>query len=191
MGVALATNWWSLVMRGVLGILLGVITFAWPGITLTALVFLFGAYALVDGIMAIAGAVRAVERRDRWGVLVLEGIVGIAAAAITVLWPAITLLSLIFVIAAWSIVTGVLELVAAARLRRHVRGEWLMVVGGIASVVFGILVAIAPLAGALVIALWLGVYAFIFGIVLLILGFRLRSWQHHAPASPPMPAPAH
>jgi uncharacterized membrane protein HdeD (DUF308 family) len=191
MRVALATNWWALVIRGVLGILLGVVTFAWPGITLTALVFLFGAYALIDGIMAIVGAVRAMERHDRWGVLVLEGIVGIAAAAVTVLWPAITALSLVFVIAAWALVTGFLELVAAVRLRKHVRHEWLLVLGGVASVAFGVLIAMAPLAGALVIALWFGAYAFVFGVVLVGLGFKLRSWQHHMQTGPAVTAPAH
>src|SRR5438445_56613 len=107
MRIAPARNWWALVLRGILGILIGVLTFAWPGITLTALVFLFAGYALVDGAICIAGAVRAVEAHDRWGALLFEGVVGIATAFITALWPAITALSLVLVIAAWSIVTGV------------------------------------------------------------------------------------
>jgi uncharacterized membrane protein HdeD (DUF308 family) len=176
MRVVLAKNWWSLVIRGIVGIVLGVITFAWPGITLTALVFLFGGYALLDGILCIAGAVRAAEKRERWGVLLVEGVVGIATAVITVVWPAITALALVYLIAAWALVTGVLEIMAAIRLRRHITGEWLLVLGGVASVVFGILMVIAPLAGALVIAVWVGAYAFVFGALLVALGFRLRSW---------------
>lgn len=188
----LAKNWWSLVLRGIAAILLGVITFLWPGITITALVFLFGGYALVDGVLSIAGAVRAAERRDRWGVLLIEGIVGIAAGFITMLWPAITALALVYVIAAWAIVTGAFEIAAAIRLRKVIRGEWLLALGGIASVVFGILMIIAPLAGALVIALWVGAYALVFGVVMVALGFKLRSWAKALPAGgPPLAAPAH
>lgn len=178
MGFGLARNWWSLVIRGFLGIAVGVLTFVWPGITLIALVFLFAAYALVDGVVNITGAVRSVAAHERWGVLLLEGLAGIAAAVITVFWPGITLLSLVLVIAAWAILTGVAEIVAAVRLRRHVSGEWLLALAGVASVVFGVLLASIPAVGALVIALWFGAYALVFGIILVVLGFRLRSWEH-------------
>jgi uncharacterized membrane protein HdeD (DUF308 family) len=175
-------------LRGLFGIALGVLTFIWPAMTLVALVFLFGAYALVDGIACIAGAVRAVETRHRWGILVLEGIAGIVTAAITVFWPGITALALVWVIAVWAIVTGVLELVAAVRLRRQVSGEWLLVLGGVASVVFGGLLVISPIVGGLVIALWIGAYAFVFGILLLALGFRLRSLGRALPSGNFAPA---
>ena len=131
MRIVLARNWWSLVLRGVLGILVGILTFVWPGITLTALVFLFGAYALVDGVVSIAGAIRAAESHERWGALLIEGIVGILAAAFTVLWPPITALALVYVMAAWAIVTGIFEIVAAVRLRKHITGEWLLALSGI------------------------------------------------------------
>jgi uncharacterized membrane protein HdeD (DUF308 family) len=191
MNIALARNWWSLVIRGIAAILLGVVTFAWPGITLAALVLLYGAYALVDGVMAIIGAVRAAQSHERWGALLIEGIAGIVAAAITVAWPGITALALVFVIAAWAIVTGVFELVAAVRLRKYITGEWLLALGGIASIAFGVLIVIAPLAGALVIALWVGAYTLVFGVLMIALGFRLRSWGKTPHAGPSVAIPAH
>ena len=177
MTIALVNNWWSPVIRGLVAILLGIITLAWPGITLGALVLLFGAYALIDGIVSILGAWRAARAHERWGVLVLEGVTGIIAAVITLAWPAITALALVFVIAAWAIVTGIFEIVAAIRLRKYIKREWLLILGGIASVVFGILLAISPLMGALVLAIWFGVYALIFGGMLVGLGLRLRTWS--------------
>jgi uncharacterized membrane protein HdeD (DUF308 family) len=191
MRIALATNWWALVIRGLAGIAFGILTFAWPGITLVALVFLFAGYSLVDGVMNIVGAVRAIEKHDRWGILVLEGIVGIGAAAITVLWPGITALALVYVIAAWAVVTGCLEIAAAIRLRRVISGEWLLVLSGALSLVFGILLVISPIAGALVIALWVGAYALIFGVIMVALGLRLRSWGRSVMASGHIPATAH
>ncbi|MCU1234698.1 MAG: hypothetical protein JWP63_2665 [Candidatus Solibacter sp.] len=192
MGIALATNWWALVIRGLLGIVLGILTFAWPGITLMALVFLFAGYALADGVMNIIGAVRAIEKHDRWGAQVLEGIVGIAAAVITVLWPGITTLALVYVIAAWALFTGVLKVVAAVRLRRYISGEWLLILSGIASIVLGFLMALVPIAGALVIALWVGAYWFVLGVLFVALGFRMRSWARGTTArGGPIPAPAH
>src|SRR5260370_19119952 len=156
MNIALARNWWSLVIRGIFAILLGVVTFAWPGITLAALVLLYGAYALVDGVVAIIGAVRAVQSHERWGALLIEGVASILAAAVTVAWPGITALALVFVIAAWAIVTGVFELVAAVRLRKHITGEWLLALGGIASLVFGVLLILAPVAGPLLLSPFVG-----------------------------------
>jgi uncharacterized membrane protein HdeD (DUF308 family) len=191
MRIALARNWWSLVIRGIVGIGLGVITFLWPGMTFTALVILFGAYSFLDGVMSLVGAVKAAEADDRWGILVFEGVIGIAVAAVTLLWPNITALALLFVIGAWAIVTGAAEIVAAIRLRKHIAGEWLLALAGVASAVFGVLVMLVPLAGALVIALWVGAYAFVFGIMLAALGFKLRNWQHRILSGPPLAAPAH
>lgn len=191
MRFALARNWWSLVIRGCLGILIGIITLIWPGITFTALVFLFAAYALVDGVVSIVGALHAVAAHERWGALLLEGIVGIAAAVITVAWPAITALALVLVIAAWAIITGIAEIVAAVRLRKHISGEWLLALGGIASVLFGVLIAALPVAGALVIAIWFGAYTLVFGVLLVVLGFRLRNWDRTQLSGGHIPAPAH
>jgi uncharacterized membrane protein HdeD (DUF308 family) len=188
----LVKNWWSLVFRGVLGILFGLVAlFAWPGITLGALGLLFGAYALMAGIVSIVGAVRAAEAHDRWGALILEGLVGIAAAVITIAWPAITAPALAYLIAGWAIVIGVLEIVVAVRLRKYISREWLLALGGAASTIFGILIAIAPIAGALVIAIWVGAYAFVFGLIMVALGFRLRSSRNAPQAGPSFPVPAH
>jgi uncharacterized membrane protein HdeD (DUF308 family) len=191
MRIALVTNWWSLVIRGVAAILFGIFTFVWPGITLTALVFLFAGYVLVDGVVSITGVVKAVHAHDRWGVLLLEGMAGIVAAAVTVLWPAITALALVYVIAAWATVTGVFEVAAAVHLRKHISGEWLLALGGIASLLFGILLMIAPLAGALVIALWVGAYMLVFGVLLVALGFRLRGWGKAIATGPSVTVPVH
>jgi len=191
MHVALARNWWSLVIRGFLGILVGLISFIWPAITLAALVFLFAGYALVDGIVSLTGAVRNAAAHERWGALLFEGIVGILVAAVTVMWPAITALSLIFLIASWAILTGGAEIAAAVRLRRVVSGEWLLVLSGVASIIFGVLVVAVPLAGALVIAIWFGAYALVFGVILTMLGFRLRSWGRTQSSGHHTPAPVH
>jgi uncharacterized membrane protein HdeD (DUF308 family) len=191
MGIVLARNWWSLVIRGVVAILLGLIAFVWPGITIGALVLLFGAYALIDGVTSIAGAMRASKAHERWGALVIEGLVGIAAGIVTFAWPAITAIALIYVIASWAIVTGIFELIAAVRLRKHITGEWLLALGGIASVVFGILIMMAPIAGAVVIAFWIGAYELVFGVVLLALGFRLRNWTRTLPGASPIAAHSH
>jgi len=170
---------------------MGILTLAWPGITLVALVFLFAGYALVDGVTSIIAAVHAAEARERWVSMVLEGLVGIAAAIVTAVWPAITALALVYVIAAWAVLTGALEVAAAVRLRRHISGEWLLILSGVASLLFGFLLAIAPLAGALVIALWVGAYALVFGVLLVALGFRLRMWGRRLSAGGPLAAPAH
>ena len=141
--------------------------------------------------MSIVGAVRAAERHERWGVLVFEGLAGLAACALTVLWPTITVLALVIVIGAWAIVTGVLEIAAAIRLRQYISGEWLLALAGAASVIFGFLILFMPIAGALVVALWVGAYAFIFGIIEVVLGIRLRGFSGLSLSGPAMPAPAH
>ncbi len=192
MRVILAKNWWSLVIRGVAGVLLGVITFAWPGITLGALVLLFGAFVLIDGIAGITGAIRASRRDERWGSLLITGVAGIVAGILTFLWPGITALALVFVIAAWAIIAGAFEIAAAVRLRRYIEHEWLLVITGVLSVAFGVLIAMAPLAGALVLAIWVGAYAFVYGILLIALGFRLRkSPPQTFGAGGQIPVPSH
>jgi uncharacterized membrane protein HdeD (DUF308 family) len=173
----LPTHWWSFILRGLLAILIGVVTFAWPGITLAAIVIMFGAYALVDGVISMAGAWHAIRTHDRWGAPLIEGILGIVTAAVTILWPGITALALVYVIAARALVLGVLAVVAAVRLRQQITGEWMLALSGVVSILFGLVLAIVPLAGALAIALWFGVYAFIYGAVLIGLGIRLRSWR--------------
>jgi uncharacterized membrane protein HdeD (DUF308 family) len=181
---ALARNWWAVLLRGVAGVLFGIITFVAPGISLRALVLLFGAYALVDGVFAVVSAVRRHGSTDRWWVMLIEGIVGIAAGLVTFLWPGITALALLYVIVAWSLVTGVMEVIAAVRLRKVIVGEWMLVLSGISSIGFGILLALFPGPGALAVVLWIGAYAIVFGGLLIALGLRLHSWQRRGTAHP-------
>lgn len=170
---SLSRNWWAVSLRGLAGILFGIITFFAPGISLAALVLLFGAYALVDGVLAIVSAVRR-RGADRWWLLLLEGLVGIAAGVLTFLLPAITALALLYVIAAWALVTGAFEIAAAIRLRKVITGEWLLVLSGILSIALGVLLVLYPGPGALAVVIWIGAYAFVFGALLFALGLRLR-----------------
>jgi uncharacterized membrane protein HdeD (DUF308 family) len=169
----LSRNWWAVSLRGLAGILFGIITFFAPAISLAALVLLFGAYALVDGVLAIVSAVRR-RGADRWWLLLLEGLVGIAAGVLTFLWPAITAIALLYVIAAWALVTGVFEIAAAIRLRKAITGEWLLALSGIFSIALGVLLVLFPGPGALAVTIWIGAYAFVFGALLFALGLRLR-----------------
>lgn len=172
----LARNWWTLAVRGVVAIIAGALTFVWPGITVVALVYVFGLYAFLDGVVNLVGAWRHSHLHERWVASLLEGLIGLAVAAVTFTWPGITAVSLIFVIAVWAVLTGILEVAAAFRLRQHIAGEWLLLLVGIGSILFGVLLFAAPVTGALVIALWFGAYATMFGILLLVLAFRLRHW---------------
>jgi len=176
----LSRNWWIFLLRGLAGILFGIITFIAPGISLAALVLLFGAYAVADGVLAMVAAVRR-RGEGRWGMLLLEGVAGIAVGVLTLLWPGITAITLLYLIAAWATVTGVFELVAAVRLRKEIKGEWLLALGGVASIAFGVLVALFPGSGALALVLWIGAYALVFGVLLVVLSFRLRAWGKHPP----------
>jgi uncharacterized membrane protein HdeD (DUF308 family) len=180
MVIVLARNWWALALRGLFAILFGIAAFAWPGITLGALVLLYGAYALVDGVFAIAAAV--VGRTDGmpWWALVLEGVAGIAVGIMTFAWPGITALVLLYLIAAWAVVTGIFEIVAAVRLRKEIQGEWLLALSGILSVLFGFALVFNPLAGALAVVWLIGAYAIAFGTLMIALAFRLRSWARQA-----------
>lgn len=173
----LARNWWSLVVRGCVGIVLGIFAFAVPGATVQALVLLFGAYALVDGVVSLASAVGAANGHERWAAMLLEGVTGIIAAIATIAWPALTAFVLVYIIGAWAVVTGVAEIAAARHIRKHIAGEWLLGLAGVVSIVFGIVMFVEPLVGAFVVTVCFGVYALLFGVVLLALGLRLRRWQ--------------
>ena len=177
---AISTNWWALVLRGVAAVIFGVLTFVWPGITLTVLVFLWGAYALVDGAFAIVAGIRAPKEFKRWWVLLIEGVLGVLAGLIAFAMPGITALVLLLLIAAWAIVTGIVEIVAAIQLRKQIKGEWLLALTGIFSVLFGLALLFNPAAGALTVVWLIGAYSIIFGVLLMVLGFRLRSLVHDA-----------
>jgi uncharacterized membrane protein HdeD (DUF308 family) len=177
MSILLAKNWWSLVIRGLAAILLGLATLLWPAISLAALVQIFFTYTLFDGLIGIAGAVRAAEAQERWWkALLIEGLAGVATAIITMAWTAITALTLVYIIAAWAFVTGIFEITAAFQLRQYIAGEWLLILSGVASFILGMLMIALPLAGPPPIAAWIGAYGFLSGALLIGLGFRLRSW---------------
>jgi uncharacterized membrane protein HdeD (DUF308 family) len=176
MGEILARNWGWVALRGVVAIIFGLLTIFQPGITLVALVFLFGGYAVVDGVFAIVSAIA--NRRDEphWVALLVGGIAGVALGILTFLMPGITATVLLYLIGAWAIITGVAEIMVAIRLRKMIEGEWMLVLAGVVSVAFGLVLFITPGTGALAVVLWIGTYAIIAGILLLALAFRLRSW---------------
>ncbi len=177
LGVALARNWWLIALRGALGVVFGLIALIMPVATILALVLLFSAYMLVDGVLAIYAAVRAARQRESWGLLVFQGIASLIAGVIAFLWPGITVLAFVLLIAAWAIVTGCLMLAAAFHTEA---ARWWLILGGAAAMVFGVLMIVAPLAGAIVLTWWLGAYALVFAASLIILSFKLRSrYQDH------------
>lgn len=176
----LARNWWAVALRGIAAILFGVIALLAPGATMLSLVLLFAALMLVDGVMNLVSGLRSARRHERWGVLILQGAVSLIAGVIAVLLPGLTVLAFVYVVAAWAIVSGVFAVVAAVRLRGD-HGRWWMGFSGVLSVMTGVLLAIAPLIGAVVLTWWIGAYAIVFGVTLLVLAYRLR--PHRAEVS--------
>src|SRR3712207_5768645 len=174
----LATNWWALLLRGIAAVLFGLAALFWPGLTLLVLIVFFGAYALVDGILAIVAGIRGSEGR-RW-LLLAEGVLGVLAGLIAFFWPGMTALLLLYVISAWAIFTGLLKVVMAIAFRRRIENELLMGLSGVLSVLFGVVLAVWPGAGLLSLVWLVGFYALIFGVALIVLGFRARG---HAQAS--------
>ena len=175
---ALAKNWWILLIKGVCAIIFGVLTFIWPGVTLVTLVLLYGAFALADGVLAIAAAITGGAPAPRWWLAVV-GIVGVAAGVFTLMWPEFTGIVLLMFIAAWAIVTGVMEIVGAIRLRKEIDDEWFLIASGVLSVLFGCLLVVQPATGALSLILVIGAFAIVFGALQVSLAFRLR--RHAGP----------
>jgi len=164
-----------LIIRGIVGVVFGFLAFLWPGLTIAILVGIFALYAIVDGATNLMlGLTRTEASSHRWA-LILQGLAGIVAGTLAFVWPQITALALVFFIGAWAIVTGIFEIAAAIRLRRVITGEWLLMLSGALSVVFGVLIFAFPSAGAVGIAWVLGAYAAASGIILVGLGIRLRS----------------
>jgi len=170
----LAHNWWAIGTRGALAVVFGLVALSLPGATMLSLVFVFAIYAFADGVFGIVSAVRAAQAGQRWGLLVFEGLVNIAVAVIAVLWPGITVVAFVVLVAVWAIVTGALEVAAAFRLKTE-DGRWWLVVGGLVSLVYGALLVVAPMIGAVVLTWWLGAYALIFGVALIVLAFKLKA----------------
>jgi uncharacterized membrane protein HdeD (DUF308 family) len=171
----LEENWGWIALRGVAGVLFAVLAIAWPGITPAALVVTWGAYALVDGILALVAAWQVRDAGRPFGWLIVVGLLGIGAGVVTFVWPAITAVTLLMFIAAWACAMGVFQIAAAIRLRKLIEGEWMLLLSGVLSVAFGVLMVIYPGAGALAMLSLIAAYAFVFGALLIVLGLRLRS----------------
>lgn len=174
----LAQFWWALALRGAAGILFGILAFAMPVLTLAVVVLLFGAYALVDGIFNVVAALSGRSGARPWWALLLAGLVGIAAGLVAFFLPGLTALALAYVIGVWAIVIGILEIASAIRLRKVITNEWWLGLSGALAIVFGVFLTLAPGAGALAMVLWIGAYTFVYGIFLVLLGFRLRRHRH-------------
>lgn len=168
-------TWWSVLIRGIVAILFGLAALVWPGITILVLIYLFGAFVLVTGVVAVFSALSTAERNDRWALLLLEGIIGILVGIAAFVWPGITGLVLLYLIAFWAIAGGILEIIAAIRLRATIAYEWLLALSGVISLLFGILILFFPAAGALGVIFFIGAYAILYGILLVILAFQVRS----------------
>lgn len=180
----LADSWWAVGLRGILGIAFGLICLLVPAAAILALILLFSAYMLVDGVLAIASGIRAARNGERWGLLILEGAVDIAAGVVAFLWPAITAVAFVILIAVWAIISGALMLTAAFTLKLD-HGRWWLALGGIASIIFGIVLLVAPVVGAVVLTWWLGAYAIVFGGFLLVLAFKLHAKKEEREAKRP------
>ena len=172
----LSRAWWSLLLRGIVAIAFGLLTWLKPGISLTALVLVFGVYALTDGVLALAAAFSGRRTEEDWWVIMLIGALGVGVGILTLTHPGATALALLFYIAIWAIGKGVLEIVAAIHLRREIQNEWLLILGGVASVGFGALLLARPGAGALAVLGLIGLYALVIGAVLVVFAFKARKF---------------
>jgi uncharacterized membrane protein HdeD (DUF308 family) len=170
----LAQLWWAFILRGILGILLGVVVIVFPGIGLSAIILLFAIWALVGGASSLIGAWRS-RGRQEWWVGIFEGLAGLSAGVVAILLPAITALALLFIVAGWAIVTGVLQIWMAIRLREQISGEVWMGLSGLISILFGLVLVIFPGTGILSVLLLVGVFSILLGVPMVLLGWRLRS----------------
>ena len=176
----LARNWWAIALRGLFAVLFGLAAILLPAAALGTLVLVFAAYMLVDGVFAIVAGLRAAAHHERWGLLALEGVVNLAAGLAAFFFPGLTVLVLVTILGVWAVISGLLLLVAAFRLHAS-HGRWWLALSGLVSLIWGVLLNFAPVAGALVLTWWLGAYALLFGVSLLVLGFRLRGAARMAP----------
>jgi uncharacterized membrane protein HdeD (DUF308 family) len=171
---AIAQSWWLFALRGIAAIIFGVLAFVSPGATILALVLVFGIYAVVDGVLAIVAAFQMRGAVDRWWVVLLEGLAGIVAGVIAFVYPQITAGALLLLIAFWAVFTGFMEIIAAIRLRHEINNEWSLILGGVLSVILGIILVVYPVSGAVGLVWAIGAYAILFGLLMLYLAFRVR-----------------
>ncbi|MFN3418857.1 MAG: HdeD family acid-resistance protein [Pyrinomonadaceae bacterium] len=174
----LAKNWWAFLLRGILALIFGIVAIFFPAAAFLALVLVFGAFAFVDGVFALVSAFTSNARSENWWWLILEGIIGLGIGILTIIQPAAMGEAWLILIAAWALITGILEIITAVRLRKIIQGEFWLILGGIISVLFGLAVAFYPQAGALAIGLLIGLYAILFGAIFIALGLKLRSFAN-------------
>lgn len=174
---ALAKNWWLLLLRGVAAIIFGLLAFVWPGLTLLTLILFYGAFALVDGVLAIVAAITGGAAAPRWW-LAIVGLLGIAAGLLTFMMPGLTALVLLYFIAGWAIATGVFEIIGAIKLRKEIDNEWLLILVGVLSVLFGAAMILSPGAGALALVWVIAAYSVALGVLTIALAFRLKKHTH-------------
>jgi uncharacterized membrane protein HdeD (DUF308 family) len=179
MNTMLAYHWWAIMLRGVVALLFGVAALSAPGAVLLSLALLFGIYLLIDGAFGLVASVRAFTGHGHWGALLAEAAVNIVMGLIALLLPAAAVLAFVLLMAFWALISGGLMVAAALKLHAS-HGRWWLGLGGVASVIWGVLLLLAPMVGAVVLAWWLGIYAIIFGIALLGCGWRLHG-QHSGP----------
>jgi uncharacterized membrane protein HdeD (DUF308 family) len=179
MSSLLAQDWWAVALRGVFAVIFALIALFSPGATILSLVLFFSAYMLVDGVFGIVSGIRAASNNQRWGLLILEGILNILVGIVAFVMPGLTVLFFVTLMAVWSLITGILMIVAAFKLNPDFGRGWL-IFSGVVSVLFGIALLIAPLVGAVVLTWWLGAYALVFGIGLLVLAFKLKGRKDNA-----------
>jgi uncharacterized membrane protein HdeD (DUF308 family) len=170
----ISRNWWLYALRGVAAIIFGVVAFTRPGQALQALVLVFGAYAFIDGIFAIFAGIASISFFDSWWAVLLEGVAGVVIGLLTFFWPNITALVMLYFIGAWALITGIFEIVAAIQLRRVITDEWMLILGGLLSIGFGIMLFFFPGIGAMSMIWVIAVYAVVFGISEIVFAFRLR-----------------
>lgn len=173
----LARNWWLVALRGLAAIIFGVLTIINPAMSLAVLILFFGAYALADGVFTAIAAIMRRGNEPRWVALLVSGILGILIGAVTFLMPGLTALVLLYIIATWAVIRGIIEIAVAIKLRKEIQGEFWLILAGALSVVFGGLLFAFPGTGALAVVLWIGVFAIVFGIVLMGLALRLQGWN--------------
>lgn len=175
----LSHTWWVLMLRGVIAIIFGILAWRQPELSVAVLIMFFGAYMLADGALGVYSAVVGRKKHEDWWVLLIWALISLGVGVLTFLAPGVTALILLLYIAVWAIATGVLQIVAGIRLRKEIRGEWLLVIGGLASVIFGGFLMAQPLAGAVAMVWLIAAYAVLFGVVLVLLAFRVRSFGKH------------
>lgn len=171
---AITKYWWVFLVRGIFAFLFGLSAFMWPGLTIALLIIMFGAYSLADGTVGIVRAFGCRGSDDRWWLVLIQGLAGVGVGLITFFYPGVTAMVLLIFIAAWAITTGIVEIVAAIRLRTEIEGEWVLALGGVLSVIFGVLLLARPGTGAMAMIWVIGAYAIAFSFILVVLAFKLK-----------------